>query len=162
MTATPAPPRTASYSERLRPGPLGWAAVVILGVFMGISLFPVSPTIAIAIGVAILLGGTAVAVLAAPRVAVLGGELHAGHAHIPLGLLGKVTELTAVETRVELGTGLDARAFVCLRAGARTAIRVDVIDPADPTPYWLVSTRHPRELASALVQARKTAVGQGE
>ena len=45
---------------------------------------------------------------------------------------------------------LDARAHVCLRAWARTAVRVEVVDPADPTPYWLVSTRHPARLAAAI------------
>jgi hypothetical protein len=27
---------------------------------------------------------------------------------------------------------------------------VDITDPADPTPYWLVSTRHPDQLADAV------------
>ncbi|HSV37187.1 MAG TPA: DUF3093 family protein, partial [Nocardioidaceae bacterium] len=26
-------------------------------------------------------------------------------------------------------------------------------DPDDPTPYWLVSTRHPRTLAAAVADA---------
>jgi hypothetical protein len=43
---------------------------------------------------------------------------------------------------------------VCLRAWARTAVRVEVLDPADPTPYWLVSTRRPDELAAAIAAGR--------
>jgi len=27
---------------------------------------------------------------------------------------------------------------------------VEITDPADPAPYWLVATRHPEELARAL------------
>jgi hypothetical protein len=30
---------------------------------------------------------------------------------------------------------------------------VTVTDPADPAPYWLVSTRRPAELADALASA---------
>jgi hypothetical protein len=29
-------------------------------------------------------------------------------------------------------------------------VRVEVVDPQDPTPYWLVSTRRPDDLARAL------------
>jgi hypothetical protein len=30
-------------------------------------------------------------------------------------------------------------------------------DPDDPTPYWVVSTRHPEKLATAIVAARQRA-----
>ena len=52
--------------------------------------------------------------------------------------------------RQELGPRLDARAYVCLRAWARTGVHVVLEDPQDPTPYWLVSTRRPQDLAQAL------------
>jgi hypothetical protein len=29
-------------------------------------------------------------------------------------------------------------------------VRVQVTDPADPTPYWVFSTRHPEKVASLL------------
>jgi hypothetical protein len=32
-------------------------------------------------------------------------------------------------------------------------VQVTVHDPADPVPYWLVSTRRPDELVAALVAA---------
>lgn len=162
MTPTPASTVAPAYSERLWSGPLGWATVLIFGVFMGISLFPVNATVAIVVGAVVLVAGVVVSVTTAPRVAVAGGELRAGGAHIPLGLLGEVRELDAGETRVELGPALDARAYVCLRAGARTAVRVEVVDAADPTPYWLVSTRRPHELARAVTQGRERPAGRGE
>jgi hypothetical protein len=66
-------------------------------------------------------------------------------------LLGEVTTMDdADQMRTALGPALDARAFVCLRAWARTGVRVDLQDPLDPTPYWLLSTRRPQELADAL------------
>ena len=37
-----------------------------------------------------------------------------------------------------------------LRPYVKTAVRVELTDPADPTPYWLLSSRHPQALASAL------------
>ena len=47
----------------------------------------------------------------------------------------------------------DARAFLLLRPYVKTAVRVDLEDPADPTPYWLLSSRRPEALAAALAGA---------
>jgi hypothetical protein len=33
-------------------------------------------------------------------------------------------------------------------------VRVPILDPADPAPYWVLSTRHPERLAAALEEAR--------
>ncbi len=85
-----------------------------------------------------------------PVVEVADGELRAGRAHVPASLLGQVTTLDADAMRVQLGPRLDARAYVCLRAWARTGVHVVLEDPQDPTPYWLVSTRHPQRLADAV------------
>ena len=45
----------------------------------------------------------------------------------------------------------------CRRAGVpgpasvrRTAVEISLDDPADPVPYWLVSSRRPVELAEAI------------
>jgi Protein of unknown function (DUF3093) len=31
-------------------------------------------------------------------------------------------------------------------------VKIEITDPADRTPYWLASTRHPDQLAAALLQ----------
>ncbi|MGZ4446016.1 MAG: DUF3093 domain-containing protein [Nocardioides sp.] len=84
------------------------------------------------------------------RVSVRDGELRAGRAHIALGHLGAVEALDAEATRRTAGRDADARAFLLLRPYLKRAVKVEITDPADPAPYWLVSTRHPEELARAL------------
>ena len=39
-----------------------------------------------------------------------------------------------------------------LRPYLKRAVRVEITDPADPAPYWLVSSRHPEELAQVLTR----------
>jgi hypothetical protein len=86
-----------------------------------------------------------------PVVEVRDGVLRAGRARVPVALLGEARAVTTPEAmREELGPRLDGRAYVCLRSWARTGVRVALEDPADPTPYWLVSTRRPAELAAAI------------
>lgn len=87
------------------------------------------------------------------RVVVRDGVLHAGPAHIPVDLLGTVEPLDPDETRRVHGVDADARAFLLTRPYLKRSVKVAIADPADRTPYWLVSTRHPRELATALTRA---------
>ena len=141
------------FSERLWLGPLGWAVVVALGVVLGVVLLPVDTTLALVAGVIGVAGGLAVAVLTTPRVEVAGGTLRAGSAHIPARLVGPARVLAGDELRTQLGPELDARAFLCIRGWVHQAVRVELHDPADPTPYWVVSTRSPDRLVSALVAA---------
>ena len=55
---------------------------------------------------------------------------------------------TPRQTRRVAGVDADARAYLLLRPYLKRAVRVEITDPADPAPYWLVSTRHPDELAA--------------
>lgn len=149
--AAPVPP---AFRERLLPGPGAWLAAIGLGVFVGIVILPLAPLVAPGAGVLVAAVSVVLMVASAPLVEVGAGELRAGAARVPVTLLGEVTPIfSAEEMRVALGPELDARAYVCLRSWARTGLRVDLRDPLDPTPYWLVSTRRPDELADALVEA---------
>jgi len=150
--------RAPAFRERLLPGPGGWSAAFAFAVVLGVALWPVDDVLSISAAVIALVVLAALAWWTSPVVSVLpgpdgGGELRAGRAAIPTSLLGPVTVLDRAGMTRELGPALDARAYVCLRAWARTGVRVELVDPADPTPYWLVSTRRPAELAAALTAA---------
>lgn len=84
------------------------------------------------------------------RVEVRDGVLHAGDAKIALEHLGTPEPLGAEDTRRVHGVDADARAYLLMRPYLSRSVRVPITDPADPTPYWLLSTRHPRKLAEAL------------
>jgi len=164
MSATePAPPAPGApgpagaaphvFRERLWPGPLGIVLVLALAGTFAIVFVPVDTVLALVVGSLVLLGAVLVVVLGTPRVAVERHELVAGSAHIPVRLLAAPRPLDRDQVRVAMGPGLDARAYVCLRAWVGSAVRVEVRDPQDPTPYWIVSTRHPDALVAALLRA---------
>lgn len=153
--AASTPDAPGAYTERLWPGPLGWALVVGSALAAGVILLPVHPTAALVGAAVTLVAAVVVAVRTATAVEVRGGELHVGAAHIPVTDLGEATPLDRDGMRRALGPGSDARAFVCLRAWIPGGIQVPVTDAADPTPSWLVSTRRPRALASAISGARQ-------
>ncbi len=83
-------------------------------------------------------------------VSVADGVFRAGRAHIEGRHLGVVEALDADQTRRTAGREADARAYLVLRPYLKRAVKVEITDPADPTPYWLVSSRRPEDLAGAL------------
>ncbi|HEY5482284.1 MAG TPA: DUF3093 family protein, partial [Propionibacteriaceae bacterium] len=71
--------------------------------------------------------------------------------------VGSVTQLGKDEVRRRLGHDADPRAFVVYRSYADEAVEIAVDDPADPHPYWLVSTHDAGKLATAIETARGAA-----
>lgn len=143
------------YSERLWPSPPTWLVAPGLGAGAALILLPVSSAVAVvgAVVVTALAGWALVA--ASPRIEVTAGQLRAGRAHVPVDVLGEATWADGEEARLERGPRLDARAYLCIRGWVRPVVRIPLDDPADPTPYWLVSSRRPAELAAALAAARR-------
>ena len=84
------------------------------------------------------------------RITVADGGLRAGRARVEGRHLGAAAPLDPEETRRVAGVEADARAYLLLRPYLKRAVRVELTDPADPTPYWLLSTRHPDRLAAAV------------
>ena len=103
-----------------------------------------------ATGILVLLTFGGLAWLGSASVEIRDGVLHAGQAHISVDLLGPAEPLDAEETRRVHGVDADARAFLFTRPYLKRSVLVPVLDPADRTPYWLISTRHPQRLAAAL------------
>ena len=77
-------------------------------------------------------------------------EVVAGAAHLPTRLVGHVDVVSGADKQHALGPELDPDAFVLHRPWIGPAVRLEVLDPDDPTPYWVISTRHPRRLIAAM------------
>ena len=143
-------PHEQAYRERLWPAP--WVfistALVIpasLLVFLPISL-PLGVVVAIGLYAAIV----AVLLATTAPIEVTATTFRAGRARIGREFIGKVTAFDGPEATAERGVRLDARAWLLVRGWIPGLVRVEITDPSDPTPYWLVASRRPDELAEAL------------
>lgn len=141
------------YAERLTV-PLRWwvqGTMLVASLWLAVAVaIPSTLTSTMIAAVAAALMTAAFLTYGSARVVVGEGEFRAGRAHIALEHLGPVTALDSEETRRVAGRDADARAFLVLRPYLKRSVQVTVADPADPTPYWLVSTRHPDRLVAAL------------
>jgi len=95
------------------------------------------------------------------RIEVTGGQLRVGKAALPLTQAGQVTALDEDQTRALRGPRSDPAAFLLARPYLPRAVYIAVDGPAGVTPYWLVSTRRPGELAAAIEAARPAARAGG-
>jgi hypothetical protein len=150
------------WDERLAVPAWHWPAGLLLGVLLA------APVHGGAGGVRAWLPYV-VAVVAVPvvlarasrgRVRVHDGVLHVPGARVPLQHVADARALDAEETRRLRGPLADVRAHVATRSWLRRAVHVRLDDPDDDTPYWLVGSRRPDELA-AVLQAALTPGGRG-
>ncbi|WP_218594383.1 DUF3093 domain-containing protein [Pseudonocardia oceani] len=149
----PATSGTSGFDERLSV-PWWWYLPAIgVAVLLGAEIHMGYPGIRAWIGYAALIP-LAVAVLVwlgRVRVQVRDGELRAGGAALALRHVGRVDVLRdRDEKQVALGPDLDPTAHLLHRAWVRPVVRVEVTDPEDPTPYWVVSVRDAEGLVRAL------------
>jgi hypothetical protein len=149
-------PAPASYDERLRV-PLRWWALGTMFVASLLIAFLVATPLWLALSAAGIVVVVWVGIFVSypsARVSVGDGVLTAGRARVPVAQVGNVRALDPEATRLLVGREADARAYLLIRPYLRRAVRVDIADPADPAPYWLVSTRRPDRLVAALLAAR--------
>ncbi len=148
-------PSPASYSERLSVPLRWWVQATMLLATLWLAFVVAMPAWAawsatgalliVMVGLFLWFGNA--------QVAVRDQVLYAGRAHISVDLIGPAETLDPEEARRVHGVEADARAFLLTRPYLKRAVRIPVRDPADPTPYWLLSTRHPDELAAVLATA---------
>ncbi len=141
------------YTERLWPS---------FGILLATSLsFPMLLLAALPfgteIGITVSVTGTialfGLVLLTAPTISV-STELIAGRMRIPLSVIGNTQPLNKLELRDLIGPAADARAQLFIRGYVKSALKIEINDSSDPTPYVVISTKKPEQLAVALLANR--------
>jgi hypothetical protein len=155
-TPRAARPTDTRFDERLTVPWWSWPIALGAAAFLAAEVFLGRSTPFAWVPYAILVPGAAAGLLALGRVRVrvADGELWIDDAHIPVTYVTEVNVLDATGKAAVLGPLAAAHAFVVQRPWIARSVRVVIDDPADPTPYWLVSTRHPEKLAQAVLASR--------
>ncbi len=152
MTPSPATSGTARFDERLSV-PLWWyLPAVAVAVLLGAEVHMGYPGVRSWIGYAILvpLAVLVLVGLSRIRVRVTDDELQVGTARLALRHVGRVDVVAKRDKQIALGPQLDPAAFLMHRGWVGPVVRVEVTDPDDPTPYWVLSVRDPEAFLRAL------------
>lgn len=155
----PAAPAGPAWDERLAAPVWYWPAGLALAALLAAAVHggydgvrSWLPYLLLPVGAAVLLHRAS-----RGRVRVADGVLHVPGARAPLTVVGAVRPLDVEQTRRLRGPTADVRAHVATRPWLPRAVQVRIDDPEDDTPYWLVGTRRPEQLAAVLTTALRPA-----
>jgi Protein of unknown function (DUF3093) len=160
MSDTRVAPHSVRYRERLWvpwwwwPPGFALAALIAFEVDMAITALPdwlpFATLFTVAAATLLWLGRVEIRVTEGSEGA--GVELWAADAHLPVTVIARSAEIARTAKSAALGRQLDPAAFVLHRGWVGPMVLVVLDDPDDPTPYWLVSCRHPERVLSALTR----------
>ncbi|MTA31730.1 MAG: DUF3093 family protein [Actinobacteria bacterium] len=140
------------FSEALRP-PL-WVLAFIYFMFLSLVI-----AIWAALDTTATIGSFILATLAIPiiaksltsKISITENELRIDRAHIERKYLGKVTVLDSDAMRLLRTRDANPAAYLAIRFWASKGVKIELIDPRDPTPYWLITSKRGDELAASLI-----------
>jgi hypothetical protein len=138
------------YRERILPGIAFYVAALFIPVALFLVALPFDETLPFLVAIGSYLLILLASYLAAPVLSIDKGNFKAGKATIPLSDLGKALVIAKKDQFLERGNKLDQRAFIRFQVGVKGLVKIEVVDAKDPTPYWLVATRHPEVLVGHL------------
>jgi hypothetical protein len=160
VSGTRVAPHSVRYRERLWVPwwwwPLGFAlaALIAFEVNLGVAALPdwlsYATLFTVAAATLLWLGRVEIRVTQDSGATSNGVELWAGPAHLPVTVIARSAEIPRSAKSAALGRQLDPAAYVLHRAWVGAMVLLVLDDPDDPTPYWLVSCRHPERVLSAL------------
>jgi Protein of unknown function (DUF3093) len=146
------------YREQLRVPVSWWLLAIPVILVLGAEVFAGFRGILWAIVYGVFTAAVAAFLLAwgAARVEVTGDALRAGGAELKLAEIGEVIALDEKQSAQLRGPRGDPAARLLLRPYLKRAVYISLADPGSPIPYWLVGSRRPAELATAIESGRTT------
>jgi hypothetical protein len=144
------------YRERLYVPLAWWLLAVPTVLILGVTVYAGLPWPWPAVIVGGLAAGCAVLLIALGRgsVEVSDGALRAGGAVLPLTTVGEVIALDERQSTRLRGPRGDPAAHLYSRPYLKESVYLAVDRAAAGSPYWLIGTRHPAELAAAIERCR--------
>ena len=151
-TAAPAAGVTTRYSERLYVTWYWWPLPMLAALILAAEIHLGYGGVRAWLPYVVLLPLTAALIfrMGHIKIRITDRELWVDEAHLPLEFVGEVRIVEANAKRKALGPHLDPAAFVVHRSWVGPLLLVQLTDPADPTPYWMFSSRHPERIAEIL------------
>jgi hypothetical protein len=147
-----------SYREHLHV-PVSWwllaiPSIVILGAELWAGFGGFIPALVYVVFTAVV-GGFLLA-WGATSIEVTDAGLRAGGDTLPLRGIGDVVALDEKQAGLLRGPRGDPAAHLMLRPYLKRAVYIELPNSSDGVPYWLIATRHPAELATAIERSRQT------
>jgi hypothetical protein len=144
------PDQAVLYEERLWPSFWIWLIAAGFSSATIVMFAPISMFVGYSVAVVVAIIVFTLLILSTPRITVTATSLTVGRASIERTYLGSVEWYTGDDATHQRGPGLNGIAYLCIRGWISPVVKIQITDPEDRTPYWLVSSRTPERLVAAL------------
>jgi len=111
---------------------------------------PLNVFVGVVSGLVLWISSVAVLWVLSPVIVVTEEGLRVGTAYLEREFWGQAQAFRGLEARHERGPGAHGLAWLSLRPWIDPVVKIEVSDPEDPTPYWLISSKNPEALLAAL------------
>lgn len=111
---------------------------------------PLNVFVGVVSGCVLWISSVAVLWVFSPVIVVTEEGLRVGTAYLEREFWGQAQAFRGLEARHERGPGAHGLAWLSLRPWIDPVVKIEVSDPEDPTPYWLISSKNPEALLAAL------------
>ena len=138
------------YRERVLPSIGNLTLPLLLFISVFVIMLPLNLEFALPLASVFALGLSVLMFLSSPIVVVTDTELIVKGARIERKHLGNVSVVPRDEIFEALGRDLNANAWLSIQASVKGLVKIEITDPEDSSPYWMVSTRQPEVLAKTL------------
>lgn len=115
-----------------------------------LAALPFSLELAVLLAITVPAGLIAVFLLRSPTLELVDDELRIGRMRVPTSALGEAQFLRGELAAFERGPGLSPGSQRLFRGDISGVVRIEIVDPNDPTEYLLFSSRRGDELVRAL------------
>ena len=138
---------SAPYSERVLPGLSFFFATLFVPTalylivlafddFWALLTFVLTEVVIVCLGL-----------FASPTLKLTNESLSIGKVQIPTKYIKNVTAIEANAQQSEKGPKLHPAAYIRIQVGVKGLLKIELDDPSDPTPYWLISSGNPELVA---------------
>lgn len=138
------------FKEFVFPGVTLFVAIGLSTLAIWVVFLPINSGIGSIISLATLVIFSTFSLMRSPKIRVEGNFLKISKAKIEIRFISKAKLINQKDLFTERGVGLNALAYCVFQVGVTRAVRIEIEDSSDPTPYWLVSSRKPNQLIRAL------------
>jgi len=146
----------STYRETMRPAAWLYIAAILVIPAIILVLAPINMIFGIILSLVVYGTIVILMVVKSPSIELSETALRVGKATIERSHLGAASAFSGSYAIEQRGTQLDARAWMMFTGWVDGVVRLEIVDPLDPTPYWLISTRNPEKFVAAL-RERSTA-----
>ena len=137
----------APYSERVIPGLSFFFATLFVPTALYLIVLAFDDFWALVTFVSTEVAIASLGIFAAPTLKLNKESLSIGKVLIPTKYVKSVTVIETNAQQSEKGPKLHPAAYIRFQVAVKGLLKIELNDPADPTPYWLISSRHPELVA---------------